>query len=373
MDDSNTTPALDCSLSKRPPYEQPKTQKEAKDNLRYFRKRAGLSQTSIAKAFSLRPAAVNRWESHSTDCFIPLEKVDTVAKMLRVDPKALIVYRADRDALSKAGANFVVDPHTQAPLQVNMNPTTLEDFKKNLKYFRVKNGYTQREVCAKLGLSSSMASTWERLDSPSMPTREAIERLALFYTTDPRLISPPIDSPEPHKDIPSQNVKAPTLLHDENRIYDNKSNIRHISLVSPNDPILNLQTRACASAGPEFPAELQFDASVSELLGIHYNKGLAAAKVIGDSMFNPETGMGIPDGAIVLIDTTKRDLVEAIGKIVCFEAFGCYLVKRLRCNSSGVINAVSDNPHYFPLFYDDVDNIHLIGEVVSVLMSARSM
>lgn len=379
MDASNTTPTTSPPPD-GPPFDQPASQAQAKENLKYFRCKAEYSQTYLARALGMKPATVNRWESQNVDTYIPVNKLDTVAKLLHIDAKRLRIYHEAAETTYSSGVDYIDDPHQGRPIVLIEDPASLADYKNNIRFLRLKHGYTQRQLGEMLGLSHSIASTWENTED-AMPSRQQVERLAVLYSVDPRLIAPSVAQTIQPKPVDVAAVKgAMSPLNaariqgktdpDANRIYSNKSNVSLISMIAPNDRILNLQTRACAAAGPEFPVELQFDASVSELLGIHYTKGLAAAKVVGDSMFNPETGMGIPDGAIVLIDTTKRDLVAAIGKVVCFEAFGCYLIKRLRSNN-GVMNAVSDNPHYFPLFYDNVDDIHLIGEVVSVLMSVE--
>ncbi len=369
MNNFNTRPS-------GPPYDQPDNQAQAKENLKYYRIRAGITQTNLATALNLKAAAVNRWESPRVDAFIPFEKVQEVAKHLHIDPKALRIYRPDIEALYESGLDMVKDPYLATPVVFNKDPKTLADYKNNLKYLRLKRGLTQKDLGNALGLSHSIASTWENPDNTILPTSEYIERLGVFYSVDTRLIAPSKSASYTRvQDRSSTAVltAAKTQGHidrDANRIYDRKSNVSLISMIQPNDNILNMTTRACAGAGPEFPTELQFDASVAELLGIRYCKGLAAAKVIGDSMFNPDTGMGIPSGAIVLIDTTKNDINAALGKVVCFCVDGCYLIKRLRSNN-GVLNAVSDNPNYFPLFYDNIDNIKLIGEVVSVLLSVE--
>lgn len=378
MSNVNTLPAASlCHVDKGPPYEQPANQQQAKANFKYYRKKAGYSQTNIAKCFDLKPAAVNRWESLKVDGFIPLDRVDALAKLLHIEPKALRVYREDYETLYSSGAALITDPYSGAPVPFTNNPTELADYKNNMRYLRIKHGYTQKDLGHALGLSHSIASSWENLDNSVLPSREHIERLAVFYSVESRLIAPPIETVTPANQFDNTSYKPAAITaarvqgrvdQDANRIYSSKSNVALISMIAPNDDILNMRARTSDSAGPVFPSELQFDASVSELLGINYTKGLAAAKVIGDSMFNPETGAGIPDGAIVLIDTTKRDISSALGKVVCFCVDGCYFIKRLRSNH-GVLNAVSDNHHYFPLFYENVDDINLIGEVVGILLS----
>lgn len=348
------------------PYPNPKSVDQAKANLRFYRSCADMSQSYVAHKLGLQSPTVNRWESHNFGGFIPLSKVNDVAALLNADPKDLTI---EIDALERfadgdeAGA---LDGYTGFPVSLCYEPKTLADFKNNLKYFRLRNGLSQRDLANRLGMTQSTISIWERLDIQTVPTRGTYALIADMLGAQQNLIIPPVDIANGWTTEPEQ----PQAINDADRVFDKSSNVECIGTLSVNDALLNMPTHTCAGAGSELPLEMQGDATVSELVGLQVSNGIAAAKLSNDSMYNPLTGSGIPKGAVVLIDTSKKDLKECLGKIVCYKVGGQYMVKRLNSNQ-GKLNGASDNPMYFPIFYEENEHVELIGEVVNVVLCLR--
>ena len=346
-----------------PPYLEPHSIREAKQNLKYYRQKCSLSQLGLANKLNVTQPTVNRWETLSNDKFIPHEKVEEVANALDISPRrfAFDTFVPSSDLTPRT----VQDLATGEIVSLNITPETVVDYKNNLRYYRLKQRISQRNLSKMLGMSPSMTSIWERPDLPSLPSQSLSQTIARILQADLTLICP--DKAKP------QNIEtAPTIkpeqdpANDLNRIYDDRSNVSAFYTLNSRDGLLSLITNAEGVTNDTFASELQSGQSIAALLGIRINDDLALAQVVGQSMYNPNTGAGIPDGAVVIIDTGKKDVSSSLGKIVCYMANGNYMIKRLQCNK-GVFNAASDNPKYFPIFYTNEKDMQLIGEVICIL------
>ena len=359
MNDINHTTDKPAS----PPFLEPQNILEAKQNLKYYRQKCSLSQLGLANKLKVTQPTVNRWETLSNDKFIPHEKVEEVANALDISPRrfAFDTFVPSSDLTPRT----VQDLITGEIVTLNITPQTIVDYKNNLRYYRLKRRISQRNLSKMLGMSPSMTSIWERPDLPSLPTPSLSQTIARILQADLTLICPDKAKPQNIETAPAVKPEQDPV-NDLNRVYDDRSNVSAFAALSNHDTVLNMKTNAVGFAGEGYASELQFDQSIAELLGITIKDGLAAAKVVGQSMFNPATGAGIPDGAVVIIDTTKKDVSSSLGKVVCYMTNGYYMLKRLQCNK-GVLNAASDNPNYFPIFYTNDQDVQLIGEVVCIL------
>lgn len=329
--------------------------KDYKNNIRFLRIKVGISQDKLAELLHTNQGAVSLWENTGDLRMPPQDKVDDLARILGTKVNLI---NAPADVLASSINEALPYP----------SPKTINDLKANLIFYRKRSGLNQAELANQLGVSHITVGRWERTGVNQFIPDKYIHAVVRLLKADLNTLM----LPDLQSDSPSENrsAPAPVVANDADRIYDEKANVAQIYLLNENDPLLNMTTSTFAAAGPEVPSDMQDDTSISEMIGMQLGNGLAAARVTGDSMYIPETGAGIPDGAIVIIDTSQRDIQSALGKVVCYRVNGCYLVKRLRKNH-GKLNAVSDNPNYFPLFYSDADEVELIGLVVGMLQSIK--
>ena len=127
-----------------------------------------------------------------------------------------------------------------------------------------------------------------------------------------------------------------------------------------------MPVKTYASGGPaiDYPAA-QSDDTVAEYFNVHSGtQSLRCARVVGDSMFNYDTGEGIPEGSLVLVDVSVKDPGAALNRVVCWlTADNEILIKRLR-RVKGVLYVCSDNPATEPNMYPVPANAVLLGVVI---------
>ena len=440
--------------STSPPFPRPINHLQVKQNFLYYRNKFGLKQADVAAKLNQSQSTISRWLSLKSPDVPPIGKVLSIAAVLHVEPVTLTIEHEAIEKLARGDDDIKIDPITGDVAILRPHPRAISEYKNNIRFFRLSQNLSQKELAARIEVTQGSVSMWERLDNDRLPTGAKVCELAAALGTSTDMLSgpvatvstqgfnaPPFPKPENLAQLkanfnyyrqrsnlsksalavkldlkpitigrwenpssvsfipvskvndvarvldaepsaltledlittsPSENQSAPAsvVANDADRIYDEKANVAQIYLLNENDPLLNMTTSTFAAAGPEVPSDMQDETSISEMIGMQLGNGLAAARVTGDSMYIPETGAGIPDGAIVIIDTSQRDIQSAMGKVVCYRVNGCYLVKRLR-NNHGKLNAVSDNPNYFPLFYSDADEVELIGQVVGMLQSIK--
>ncbi len=94
-------------------------------------------------------------------------------------------------------------------------------------------------------------------------------------------------------------------------------------------------------------------------------ENLVAIDIVGDSM-----GVEIPDGSVVLIDTTQKELKN--GEMYVFNIDGDLLIKTIIHNFDGYI-ATSKNPTYpdIKLEKDQVNTLNIVGRAVRALTDIK--
>lgn len=147
-----------------------------------------------------------------------------------------------------------------------------------------------------------------------------------------------------------------------------ESNVSRVFDISNNDPIFNVPITTYASGGKA--TELA-PSQCSETMATYLNLPSEASHlhgvcVIGDSMFNYQTGQGIQSGFCVMVDNRKRDIEEAIGRIVCIRLDGNELIVKRLERVDGKLFACSDNPDYSPHRLPLPENAELMGVCVSM-------
>lgn len=440
--------------STSPPFPRPINHLQVKQNFLYYRNKFGLKQADVAAKLNQSQSTISRWLSLKSPDVPPIGKVLSIAAVLHVEPVTLTIEHEAIEKLARGDDDIKIDPMTGDVAILRPHPRAISEYKNNIRFFRLSQNLSQKELAARIEVTQGSVSMWERLDNDRLPTGAKVCELAAALDTSTDMLSgpvatvstqgfnaPPFPKPENLAQLkanfnyyrqrsnlsksalavkldlkpitigrwenpssvsfipvskvnevarvldaepsaltledliaasPSENQSAPAsvVANDADRIYDEKANVAQIYLLNENDPLLNMPTHTCAGVGSELPLEMQGDATVSELVGLQVSNGIAAAKLSNDSMYNPLTGSGMPKGAVVLIDTSKQDLKECLGKIVCYKVGGQYMVKRLNSNQ-GKLNGASDNPMYFPIFYDEHEHVELIGEVVNVVLCLR--
>lgn len=147
-----------------------------------------------------------------------------------------------------------------------------------------------------------------------------------------------------------------------------ESNVSRVFDISNNDPVFNVPITTYASGGKA--TELA-PSQCSETMATYLNLPSEASHlhgvcVIGDSMFNYQTGQGIQSGFCVMVDNRKRDIEEAIGRIVCIRLDGNELIVKRLERVDGKLFACSDNPDYSPHRLPLPENAELMGVCVSM-------
>lgn len=324
--------------------EQPETVEETINNVNYFMALADMSAKAMATRLNCSPGSLSRWRIDT-----PLKESMAIdlAQVLQC-PKELIYLEKilrPNDKRALKGADY--------SLTLISPPQSLNDLKNNLAYYVAKANMTPRDVARMLGLSDNDSGyqtfrNWKRFDT------SAYMDISQALTLANRLNIPAYDIMPLYQQSP-----------DATKLKSNLSDITHSEKVAS---ILSLAAYTNVSGGPAIELEpSQWNDTLSEALNLPQweSKTLAIARVIGDSMYNYETGEGIADGSFILADTSVRDFNQALDKIVCFRINGNeLLIKRLRI-INGHLCFWSDNPRYTPRYYQMPEDANMLGLVLT--------
>lgn len=323
--------------------EQPEEAKDFINNVNYFCLSSDLSLDDIAFHMDCVSGTLSSWRKKT---LIKEESAIQLAKILKCPKELIYLDKAMR--LNKHKSVKWPD----ASSKLISPPQTLSEVKNNYAYYLAQAKLTTRDTVRMMGLNDDESSNqtvrnWKRQDISSyMDVSQAL----IFAS---RL------------NIPVNDVLP--IYQQSQDALEQQSNITGIYLLKNADTILSLAVQSHVSGGCVLELEpSQCVETLGEILHVtDGNNALAAAKVVGDSMFNYETGEGIADGAFVLVDTNIRDFHKALDKVICFKVHGNeLLIKRLKI-INGDLCFCSDNPRYIPAYHKVPEGAIMLGLVIT--------
>lgn len=428
------------SLHGTPPFPDPANIDETKENLTYYRRRAGYSQRTASRALDMSQA--NYWTYEALHAMtpkasnLPFSLLEKTASLFKCPPDLIDpAYPANR-----ANPTFRAISFNGEIINCIESPVTDADYANNLNYFLALSRIPVQDIADHSGVSKSSISKWrngncnyrgtsvlrvldaigcmEFRDYCIKPGRRmsAGDPVTLNDGTELTLKVPPQSIPDLRNNLKyhmhAQGFKAyqiDQLLHlppgtarrwldDKSRYFMTAEQARVVaamhkfspadismdilvsqtgftpltssmSTVSNSRGLLSKPVGVFASCGPaiSYPAS-QSEDTVSTYLNYHARpEDLKCARVVGDSMFNYDTGEGIPEGALVLIDSSVKDPAMAVNRVVCWlTPDNEMLIKRLR-RVKGSLYVASDNPSVEPNMYPVPPEAVLLGVVVGAM------
>ena len=319
--------------------ESPKNEADYGKNLVYFLIRVGISKQEIQDATGISASTVRAMQRGEVFNEI---KAMQFASMLDC-PVELIYKLPSSTPISKLKNKQwkLINP-----------PKSLDDVKNNLNFYVFASKRSMQRIADGIGISyDELRAALDPKTGVYIKDAQAL-KLANLLEIDP---APLLKSSFFFK---TNFGKEHTLESNVSRVFD----------ISNNDPIFNVPITTYASGGKA--TELA-PSQCSETMATYLNLPSEASHlhgvcVIGDSMFNYQTGQGIQSGFCVMVDNRKRDIEEAIGRIVCIRLDGNELIVKRLERVDGKLFACSDNPDYNPHRLPLPENAELMGVCVSM-------
>lgn len=321
--------------------ESPITKKDFVNNVDYFIVRSCLHASDIAKSLDVEPSTVSNWRRKN---LLKEEYAIKLAKILSCPKELIYLPKLARNKLHKKSQP------AKAPIELKLESPaiTVKDAKSNLCYHMRERRLYPVNLAHALGLPE---------DNSNLQTIRnwlSFSKNVYMDTEQAVMISKRLDIPV-YDIIPA---------YEDSQITANASGLCNVDF----SKVLELKATSFVSGGAIVDLlPSQGHETVAELLGLPSNGSLAAAQVIGDSMYDYETGSGIKDGSCILINLSKRSLEDALDKVVCFQVTGDeLLVKRIK-KKNNKLYFWSDNPRYIPQCHELPPDAVLLGVVELVL------
>ena len=327
--------------------DMPETVQDTINNVNYFLALSGIELKDLAKRIHCTVGSLTRWRTDT-----PLKEVTAIAlaKALKC-PKELIYF--PRIELPKDGR--LLNRHSDKKLTLIRPVKSIKDAKNNLEYHVTKARLSARDVARMLGLPDNEAGyqtyrNWKsQRKSAAGSYMDKSQAIALAHRLN----------------IPVYDIMP--VYEQDSDVSKLDANITSLVKLTINNDIFEKKVQAFVSGGAILELEPSQNAeTIGDILSLpHDLSNIAAATVVGDSMFDYETGSGIADGTCILIDMSHRDFREEIGNVVCFQVNGNELmVKRLKM-VDGTLCFWSDNPCYIPQYHRMPKDATLLGVVIS--------
>ena len=329
--------------------EHPFSLEDVINNVNYFLALSDLSLVEVAARLECSQGALSRWR---IDTPLKEETAIELAKVLQCPKELIYLDRIDLPPENR-GPKVV-----ETGLKLISPVTNMKDVKNNYAYYIAKAKLTPRDVARLIGLNDDVSSAqqvrnWKR---PNMSSYMDVSQALTFANR----LNIPVNDIMP---IYQQQAAAKSL----------KTNVKNLSKLDSSNDILALVVKTAASGGQVLELEpSQCQESLGELLELPTKSGaLAAAIVIGDSMYDYESGEGLADGSYILVDISQRNFMEALDRVVCFRINGNeVLVKRLKL-IKGHLCFWSDNPRYVPRYHAMPRDADLLGVVLTSFNKVR--
>lgn len=320
---------------------EPVTDADYTNNFNYFLALSRMPVADIAEKSHMSPSAINKWRAGSCSYrgHNILRVLDAIGflefRELCVKPGQVVA----------SGEPVTLDDGSQLILKVPAK--SIPDLKSNLKYHMHAQGFKAYQLDMLLHVQPGTARRWLDPSSRFFMTPEQARVVATMYRFSPA-------------DISTDALLAQTGFTPVTEALPDLRNNR--SLLS-----MPVKTYASGTPAVDYPAA-QSDDTVAEYFNVHSGtQSLRCARVVGDSMFNYDTGEGIPEGSLVLVDVSVKDPTSALNRVVCWlTADNEILIKRLR-RVKGVLYLCSDNPATEPNMYPVPTEAVLLGVVIGAM------
>ena len=318
--------------------EEPKTAKEAGRNLNYFLTISPYSNKSLAEKCGFSESTITKWKSGINLNEIRAHKV---AAVLGCPVELIYIQRQETP----------IKALKQEDLHLHAAPTSLRHLKENLAYHLANSGLSIQDLANKVDMPAYKLRNILDFDTGVFLTSEQSHAIAsiLGFNVKDVLIS-------------SIHVKAK-----DKKEHSFKSNVIEFFKIPADSFLFKTSIINFASGGKacDMPPS-QCGETIASSMSLNQDSDLHGVCVIGDSMFNYETGKGIQSGFTVIVDASKKDVEQAIGKVVCIRLDGDeMIVKRLK-RKNGVLYACSDNPAYEPQQLALPESAELMGTCVGM-------
>ncbi len=318
--------------------EQPQTPQDAGNNLNYFLSISSYTNKSLAEACGFSESTITKWKSGVNLNEVRAYKVAAVLGC----PVELIYVQRQKSPIKSL---------KQEDLHLHSIPTSLKQLKENLAYHLANSGLSINDLAIKVDMPAYKLRNILDFDTGVFLTSEQACAIANVLSFDV-------------KDILISSIHVKTKDMQEHSF---KSNVSECFKIPLDSFIFKTPINSFASGGKasDMPAR-QCNETIASSMSLNNESNLHGVCVIGDSMFDFETGKGIQSGFTVIVDASKRDVEQAIGKVVCIRLDGNeMIVKRLK-RKNGVLYACSDNPAYKPNMLRLPENAELMGECVGM-------
>lgn len=324
--------------------EQPSSAKDTINNVDYFCVRSGITNKALSVMMACADTTIANWRKKTA---IKEAIADKLHKILDCPKELIYIPKINQP---KDGRYRTTD----ADIKRTKMPSTMKEVKANLAYHVARARLSALDVARILGLpedesGAQMYINWKNPNISTYMDKSQALILALRLNAPINEIMPIY---EQDSDVSKLDANAASLVK-----------------LNPSNDILEKKVQSFVSGGAILELEPSQNAeTIGDILSLpHDVSNIAAATVVGDSMFDYETGTGIADGTCILIDMSHRDFREEIGNVVCFQVNGNELmVKRLKM-IEGDLYFCSDNPCYIPKYHRMPKDATLLGVVVSCL------
>ena len=321
--------------------EHPVTADDYSNNFRYFLAMSNLSIRDLADISGLSESSISKWcnggvKYRGNNIFRAIEAMGAI------EHRDLIVFPG---AQKGRGGPVTLNDGTQIRLRIPA--ITVQDLKNNLRYHLAENGQRPFNLDNLLHLAPGTTRKWLDPNLSYFMSANQAKVVAAIYKFS-------------IADISTDVLAA--------RFGESAVNIETVPSVSgrADTDLLDMPVGIYASGGPaiDYPAA-QAEETVATYLNFHASRSaLRTVTVIGDSMFDFDSGTGYRSGMLALVDTSVTDPAMAVNRVVCWRsADNEIMIKRL-IRIQGKLHFSSDNPHFIPKQYPVPENAVLLGVVI---------
>ena len=259
--------------------EEPKTPKDAGNNLNYFLTMSPYSNRSLAEKCGFSESTITKWKSG-----INLNEIRAYQVAAVLECPVELIYVQRQETPIKALKHE--DLHLHALL------TSLRHLKENLAYHLVNSGLSVQDLANKVDIPAYRLRNILDFDTGVFLTSEQSQAIAsvLGFNAKDILVS-------------SIHVRAK-----DKKEHSFKSNVSECFKIPLDSFIFKTPINSFASGGKasDMPAR-QCNETIASSMSLNNESNLHGVCVIGDSMFDFETGKGIQSGFTVIVDASKRE------------------------------------------------------------------
>lgn len=363
-------------------YHPPVSVPEVKQNLCYYRLKAGMGLKEAAMAAHVDSHTFELWENTMSKEMFPDPLIYGLAVILRCPVEDLNEYGiTDKDE--------PVNIPLCEPAALKPSPETLKDLKNNLRYYRERSGLSLREAAYKFSITAQQYCHWENLNNNEFFPESLLQKVAgefkaplkhlsiilgsTIFIREPQFnsaVKPESAAFTDEHPAMDTGVKAGAnwaddLLGIDQAPYSGAP--RSLDPSRPNATALSRLEPICNASGSGLATKAKEQTDIFKLTGWaplcdHY----ASARVEGNSM-QLSDGSGIISGDVVIINLAERDPSLLDGRIVCVAfADGSLWVRRLKRENSG-FRLICDNPAYSGHQLSLGTNGSIVGRVMTTL------